>query len=79
MFQIKNLKKMKKILEIRITRDRQRRTLRMNQTYYFKKIVDRLYIRRENKHKNIDILINEYVALRFARFNNERTNQLKYQ
>ena len=51
MFKIKNSKKMKKILEIRIIRDRQRRTLRMNETHYFKKIIDRLYMRREDKHK----------------------------
>ena len=78
MFKIKNLKKRKKILEIRITRHRQRRILRKNQSHYFKKIIDRLYIKREDKHKNIDIFINEYVALRFTRFDDERTNQLKY-
>ena len=79
MFKIKNLKKIEKILEIRITRDRQRRTLRMNQTHYLKKVIDRLHMRREDKHKSIDILMNEYVALRFARSDDERTNQLKYQ
>ena len=79
MFKIKNLKKIKKILEIRITRDRQRRTLRMNQTHYLKKVIDRLHMRREDKHKSIDILMNEYVALRSARSDDERTNQLKYQ
>ena len=79
MFKIKNLRKIEKILEIRITRDRQRRTLRMNQTHYLKKVIDRLHMRREDKHKSIDILMNEYVALRSARSDDERTNQLKYQ
>ena len=79
MFKIKNLREMKKILEIRIIRDRQERILHMNQTRYLKKVIDCLHIRREDKHKNINILMNEYVALRFAKFDDKCTNQLKYQ
>ena len=70
---------MKKILDIRITRNRQARTIRLNQTHYLKKIIDRLYISKENKHKKTEISVNDYDALRSAKLYDERVDQKKYQ
>ena len=53
-FRSYNLKKMKKIFDIRIIRDRKNRTLRMNQFYYLSEMLDDLHI-NTNKHDRTKI------------------------
>ena len=76
-FKVKNLRKMKKILDIRITRDRKRRTLRMNQSHYLSEIFDELHM-TANKHNRTKFLMNDYESFRSAKSNNERINSKEY-
>ncbi len=77
-FKVKNLKKMKKILDIQITCNRKIWILRMNQTHYLHDILERLNM-KQDKHKITDLSINEYNALRSAEFEDVRINQHEYQ
>ena len=67
------MKKIKKILNIKIIRDRKRRTIRMNQFYYLNEIFNELHM-TVNKHIRITLFINEYNFLRSIKSNNERIN-----
>jgi len=58
-FKIKNLKKIKRILNIRITCDQKVKTLRLNQFYYINEVLDKLQI-LVNKSNLIKLSINEY-------------------
>lgn len=78
MFKVKNLKKMKKILDIRVTRDRKNRTLRMNQMHYLIEVLNRLHMSAD-KHTLTELSMNEYDSLRSADSNDERINQRDYQ
>ena len=78
MFKIKNLKKMKKILDIRITRNRKNRLLRINQTYYLIEVLNELSMKTE-RHKIINIFMNDYDCIKSFNFFNERINVKNYQ
>ncbi len=77
-FKVKNLRKMKKILNIQITCNRKTWILWMNQTHYLHDILKRLNI-KQDKHKTTDFSINEYDAFRSAEFKDVRINQHEYQ
>ena len=78
MFKVKNLKKMKKILDIKIIRDRKRRTIRLNQTHYLSEMLNELHMNID-KHERTKISMNDYDSLRSARSDDERINSKKYQ
>ena len=78
MFKIKNLKKMKKFFDIRITRNRKNRLLRMNQIHYLIEILNELSM-KVKRHKIINIFINDYNCIKFFNFFNERINVKNYQ
>ncbi len=50
---------MKKILDIRITRDRKNKTLRINQLHYLSEMLDKLHM-LASKHNSIELPINDY-------------------
>ncbi len=77
-FKVKNLKEMKKILNIQITCNRKTWILRMNQTHYLHDVLERLNM-RQDKHKTTDLSMNEYDALRSAELEDVRINQHEYQ
>ena len=68
---------MKKILDIKITRDRKRRTIRMNQFHYLNEIFDELHM-IANKHTRTTLFMNEYNFLRSVELNDERINLKNY-
>ena len=78
MFKIKNLKKMKKIFDIRITRNRKNRLLRINQTHYLIKVLNELSMKAE-RHKIINILMNDYDCIKSLNSSDERINVKNYQ
>ena len=78
MFKIKNLKKMKKIFDIRITRNRKNRLFRMNQIHYLIEILNELNMKVE-RHKIINIFINDYDCIKFFILFDERINVKNYQ
>ena len=69
---------MKKILDIRITRNRKNRLFRMNQIYYLIEILNELSMKTE-RHKIINIFMNDYDCIKFFNFFNERINVKNYQ
>jgi len=77
-FKVKNLKEMKKILNIQITCNRKTWILWMNQTHYLHDVLERLNM-RQDKHKTTDLSMNEYDALRSAELEDVRINQHEYQ
>ncbi len=77
-FKVKNLREMKKILDIQITCNRKTWILRMNQTHYLHDVLKRLNM-KQDKHKTTDLSMNEYDALRSAELKNVRINQHEYQ
>jgi len=77
-FKVKNLRKMKKILDIQITCNRKTQILRMNQTHYFHDVLKRLNM-RQDKHKTTDLSMNKYDALHSAELEDVRINQHEYQ
>ena len=68
-FKIKNLIEIEKILDVQIFCNRINRTLRMNQTHYFKKVLKKLYI-KVYKHDFTEYLMNDYNFLRLADLEN---------
>jgi len=70
-FKIKNLREIKRMLDIRITCDRKVKTLRLNQFYYINKVLDRLQM-LVNKSSSTKLFINKYNSLRFARLKDEQ-------
>jgi len=72
------LKKIKKILDIRITRNCKTKTLCLDQSYYLNEIFDKLYI-FVDKHNLVKLSINNYNLLQFAKSSNEQINQKDYQ
>ncbi len=61
-FKVKNLRKMKRILDIQITCNRKTWILQMNQTHYLHDVLERLNM-KQDKHKTTDFSMNEYDAL----------------
>ncbi len=77
-FKIKDLGEMKKILGIRITRNRKKRTLRMDQSHYLSEFLDELHMSTD-KHEKTKIPMNGYDALRPAGPNDRRISPKDYQ
>ena len=72
-FKIKNLREMKKIFDIRITRNRKNRLFRINQTHYLIEVLNELSMKVE-RHKITNILINGYNFIKSFGFFDERIN-----
>ena len=62
---------MEKILGVKITRNRSKRTIRIDQTSYLKMVLERMDI-EYNKHKPTELPINSYSSLRPAGPDNKR-------
>ena len=71
LFKVKDLGEIEKILGIKITRNRSKRIIRMDQTSYLKMVLERMEI-EYNKHKPTEFLINGYSSLRPAGSDNKR-------
>ena len=69
---------MEKILSVKVTRNRSKRIIRIDQTSYLKMVLERIKI-EYNKHKPTKLPINGYSSLRPARLDNERTDPEQYQ
>ena len=69
---------MKKILDIRVTRDRKTKTLRLDQSHYLNEVLDRLHM-LVGKHSLVKLSMNDYDSLRLAKSNDERIDQRNYQ
>lgn len=78
MFKIKNLKKIKKILDIKITRDRKKRIIRLIQIYYLNEMLNELHMNID-KHERMKFFINDYDSFKLTKSNNERINSKNYQ
>ena len=77
-FKIKDLGEIKKILNIQVTRDRQKRTLRLDQSHYLSDMFTKLGIQAD-KHKPTEIPLNGYDALRPAGPDDQRIDPREYQ
>ena len=77
-FKVKDLGEIKRILGIRITRDRKRRTLRIDQTYYLSEVLDDLHISAD-KHHPTALPICGYQALRPSGPEDKRIDPKVYQ
>ncbi len=77
-FKVKNLRKMKRILDIQITCNRKTWILQMNQTHYLHDVLKRLNM-KQDMHKITDLSMNEYDALCSAELEDVRINQHEYQ
>ena len=71
LFKVKDLGEIEKILRVKITRNRFKRIIRMDQTSYLKIVLERIEM-EYNKHKPTELLINDYSSLRPAGSDNER-------
>ena len=71
LFKVKDLGEIEKILSVKITRNRFKKTIRMDQTSYLKIVLERMDI-EYNKHKPTEIPINSYSSLRPAGSDNKR-------
>ena len=78
MFKIKNLRKMKKIFDIRIIRNRKNRLFRINQIYYLIEVLNELNMKIE-RHKIINIFMNDYDCIKLFIFFDKRINVKNYQ
>ena len=71
LFKVKDLGEMEKILSVKITRNRSKRTIRIDQTSYLKIVLERIDM-EYNKHKPTELPINSYSSLRPAGPDNKR-------
>ena len=71
LFKVKDLGEIEKILSVKITKNRSKRTIRIDQTSYLKIVLERIDI-EYNKHKPTELLINSYSSLRPAGPDNKR-------
>ena len=78
LFKVKDLGEMEKILGVKITRNRSKRMIRMDQTSYLKIVLERIEIEHD-KHKPTELLINGYSSLRPAGSDNKRIDPKWYQ
>ena len=76
-FKIKDLGEMVKILGIRITRDRKKRTIRLDQTHYLSEVFDDLHMAAD-KHRSTQLPMSGYDALRPAGPEDERIDSHDY-
>ena len=73
LFKIKDLGEIEKILGVKVPRNRSKRIIRIDQTFYLKIVLERIEI-KYNKYKPTKVPINGYSSLRPARLDNERTD-----
>ena len=73
LFKVKDLGEIENILGVKIIRNRSKRIIRMDQTSYFKIVLERIEI-EYNKYKLIELLINGYSSLRHAGLDNKYIN-----
>ena len=71
LFKVKDLGEIEKILRVKITRNRSKRIIRMDQTSYLKIVLERIEM-EYNKYKPTELLINGYSSLRPAGSDNKR-------
>ena len=71
LFKVKDLGEIEKILGVKITRNRSKRIIRIDQTSYLKIVLERIEI-EYNKYKPTKFLINGYSSLRPAGSDNKR-------
>lgn len=77
-FKVKDLGETQKILGIQVTRNRKRKTLRLDQTHYVDKVLRDLHMRTD-KHKATGTPLNGYDALRPAGPTDQRIDPWQYQ
>ena len=77
LFKVKDLGEIEKILSVKITRNRSKRTIRMDQTSYLKMVLERMDM-EYNKYKPTELSINSYSSLRFIGPDNKRINPKWY-
>jgi hypothetical protein len=77
-FKIKDLGETDKILGIRISRDRKRRTLRIDQSHYLKEILEEFHM-EQDRARVTKLPLNGYDALRPAGPNDVRIDPREYQ
>ena len=63
----------KKFFDIKITRDHNWCTIRMNQSYYLNEIFDELYMTAD-KHTRTSLFMSRYDAFYSVELNNDRIN-----
>ena len=71
LFKVKDLGEIEKILSVKITGNRFKKTIRMDQTSYLKIVLERIDIEHD-KHKPTELPINSYSSLRPAGPDNKR-------
>ena len=71
LFKVKDLGEIEKILRVKITRNRSKRIIRIDQTSYLKIVLERIEI-EYNKYKPTEFLINGYSSLRPVGSDNKR-------
>lgn len=77
-FKIKDLGETKKILGVHVTRDRQTKTLRLDQTHYVHDIMSK-YGMEKDKAQPVKIPLNGYESIQPSGPNDLRTDQREYQ
>ena len=77
LFKVKDLGEIEKILRVKITRNRSKRIIRIDQTSYLKIVLERIEIEHD-KHKLTELLINGYSSLRPAGSDNKRIDPKWY-
>ena len=70
-FKVKDLGEIEKILSVKVTRNRSKRIIRIDQISYLKIVLERIEI-EYNKYKPTKLPINSYSSLRPIGPNNER-------
>ena len=73
LFKVKDLGEIEKILGVKVIRNRSKRIIRIDQTFYLKIVLERIEI-EHNKHKPTKLPINGYSSLCPAGLDNERTD-----
>ena len=73
LFKVKDLEEIEKILSVKVTRNRSKKIIRIDQTSYLKIVFKRIKI-EYNKYKPTELPINGYSSLRPARLDNEHTD-----
>lgn len=77
-FKIKDLGEIQKILGVKVTRDRAKGTLRLDQTHYAKDVLAKLHMNTDRVYPTASPL-SSYDALRPANINDERADREAYQ
>jgi hypothetical protein len=78
LFKIKDLGEIRKVLGVRVTRDRKRRTITLDQAQYMEEVCRRAGITTA-KQRSIPIPLNGFNKIRATTDDNERTDRREYQ